>query len=196
MVHRLNQMEIDQFLKDAVEAAIKARGWCIGGYAQVEFIMADFAVKVGRLAGYEDLATPFPMNFATRLKRVRSIADRQGVLSPYAEPLRSLADAIESWEQQRHFFTHGWMDVLVSRPSDTITFRLRRFTPTKADDAAVTLMDFTLADIESAGTQLANLADMALKLFDDIYAEHGLESSARSDQPEATRPRSEREPRG
>lgn len=173
--HRLKVMEIDQSVVDAIEEVVKARGWCVAGYSQVEFILADFVVKVGQIPEYGALAAPFPMNFSTRLARVRSIAEKAGPMSRFSSGLASLTDAIEGWEQLRHFLTHGWMDVTVQKPENSITFRFRRWQPTKADKTRVTMITCTLEQLQECGRELSLLADTAIQMFDDIYRAFDLE---------------------
>lgn len=174
-LHRLERMEVDESIKREIHDVIEARGWCIGGFAQVEFIMADFVLKAAQLPGYEDVATPFPFVFDSRLKRLRTIAERDGVLQPYSEGILAVAEAIEGWAQERHFFTHGLMDVIVDAGTKSVAFRLKRFMPEKGGVPTLGQMDFTLAELRSAGEQLSALAQQALKMFDDLYSEHGLE---------------------
>lgn len=173
--HRLKMMEIDRLVVDEIEEVVKARGWCVAGYSQVEFILADFVVKVSQIPEYAALAAPFPMNFSTRLARVRSIANKAGPISCFGSQLVSLTDAIEGWEQLRHFLTHGWMDVTVQKPENSITFRFRRWQPTKAEKTRVTMITCTLGQLQECGRELSLLADTAIQMFDDIYREFGLE---------------------
>jgi hypothetical protein len=176
VTHRLNRLPIGPEVISAIEAAIQARGWCIGGYAQVEFIMADFVVKASALPGYQDLGVKFPYNFDARVKRLREFADREGVLKSYSEPLRQLAEAISSWEETRHFLTHGWMEIRAKTTVDPQpTFTFSRFMPRSGNDRFLGQIDMTLEDLQTTGDQISTLADEALKMFDDIYTLFNLE---------------------
>ena len=174
--HRLTAREIDQPVKDEIEATIKARGWCIGGYAQVEYILADFVFKVSKLPAYAEFRDPPPHRFESRLKRVRAIADAAGPLSKYREGLVLLTSAIERWEELRHFLTHGWLDVTLKKPEGVLILKLRRFRPEKGNPWAVQAIAFSRTELETTGSDISDLAEQALLMFDDIYAEFDLET--------------------
>jgi hypothetical protein len=89
-----------------VDDIIYLRGRIITSYSQVEFLLADIAVK---------LELKFPYLISARLKAAKRIAEREGY-EVYRKDLEEICDGLAEFDDIRKFMSHGWADLEVCAP--------------------------------------------------------------------------------
>lgn len=174
--HRLKPGRPTDYVIEMIERADAARGGFIGSYAQIEFILAHFALKAAQLEAYAGMDQPFPYNFGARAHRVRQIAEAPGPLQPHRDSLLQIVDGIEPWEWYRHIVTHGWMEIHNHTASRQVTFLLRKWEVAKGGKAGELNLPLSIEEMEEAKRIIRALAEFTVMTLDDIYTQHRLET--------------------
>lgn len=141
------------------------RGWIVGSYAQVEFMMADTIIRSQKLPEYDHLAKTPVFNVTKRVKRFKELVNSPGPINQDAGPLLKVVERWSASETVRHFLVHGFAIFRWTRSGDMLmTFRL--YTPEIDPDDPFREMHFrpaTIRQMRHAATADANLAVAAFE---------------------------------
>jgi hypothetical protein len=157
--------EITPENKALIDEGLFLRGRIVSSYSQVEFLLADFSVKL-------DLR--FPYLIRDRLKAVKQIADRKGY-EGYKADLDRLCDELVRYDEIRTFMAHGFLTVTVDRLGNH-QFEFRRYR--RDGDGKFTLLSAktTMPRLREAADHITQYVEEVLQLFRRIYHEKKLES--------------------
>ena len=114
--------------REAIEQFQNLRGWIVGCYSQVEFLMADTIVRAQALPAYDHLPKTPTFNVTKRVRRFRDLIDCPGPISPHAADLRKVVEEWEKAETLRHFLVHGFATFRWTRSGDMM-MTFRRYMP-------------------------------------------------------------------
>jgi hypothetical protein len=160
-------------LKALVNRAAFIRGQIITSYAQIEFLLADFAVRCQRLPDYAQVSEKFPFSVAKRIARVREIVSMPGPLLVYRGRFEEITAELRDYEELRHFMAHGLLTVYgTGLDSNRLVYRMYQQT---ADGLEEGLIDTDLAQLTTAGTAIAAYAQQAVMLFREVYLRHNIQ---------------------
>ena len=94
----LNSDAVSDENKKLIDDIVYLRGRIVTSYCQVEFLLADIAVK---------LELKFPYLITARLKAAKRIADSEG-FEEYKTDLEEICDGLVEYDDIRKFMAHGW----------------------------------------------------------------------------------------
>ena len=152
---------------------VRARGAIIGSYAQVEFVLADFAVKCSRRADFAPLVDGFPYKMEARLRAVTSILKRQP-FRQYRSAAKPLVIGLERWESLRHMMAHGFLMIEVTTDGrHRLLFRM--YEPAGDRGALLHTFPTNLGLLVRASLEATEYAHKFVTLFRRIYLEQGIE---------------------
>lgn len=114
--------------REAIEQIQNMRGWIVGSYSQVEFLMADAIVRSQTIKEYGHLSKAPTFNVTKRVRRFRELINTPGPMSVHAEALGAVVDAWESTEETRHFLVHGFAIFRWTQAGDMM-MTFRRYMP-------------------------------------------------------------------
>jgi hypothetical protein len=147
-----------------VDDIIYLRGRIITSYSQVEFLLADIAIKL-------ELKFPYPI--AARLKAAKRIAERDGY-EAYKEELNEICDGLEKYDDIRNFAAHGWADLSIDKQGnhvfDLIMYR-------REGDGQFNLFRARTSRerLHAAADDINDFTGRVMRLFRRIYMEKRLE---------------------
>ncbi len=124
-----------------LEESARSRGWIVNLYAQLEFMLADLALKVELFDAYAAVPRGLPFRFDSRVTRLEALLAVDGPLTPWAEMLRQIAHTAIAVQDIRHLMTHGLGQVHIV--DGVFHLHLRRFDPTAEDPRRVVSAQFT-----------------------------------------------------
>lgn len=154
--------------KEIIAEASYLRGSILTSYAQVEFMLADISVK---------LDLKFPYLIKKRIKAVLNIADRAGY-EGYREELQKVCNDLLQYDDVRNFMAHA---LLVVKNDKKQNHQLEYRMYERVDESFRLLIITTdLTRLRKAASDVAGYTMGALKLFQRIYREKGLEAALTS----------------
>jgi hypothetical protein len=166
--------QISESTKKLLKEAIYFRGEIITGYAQVEFILADFAVKCPRLfPEYESLWASFPYRLEARIKAVQKLICGPGPLFGYREELAPLVERILRYESDGHFLAHGVLQVDARIKPPRLTFSM--YEPRSKELLELNHRHATLDELRAYADEITEYAQATVTLFRKIYLEQHIE---------------------
>jgi hypothetical protein len=160
----LNSDAVSDEQKKLIDDIVYLRGRIITSYSQVEFLLADIAVK---------LELKFPYLISARLKAAKRIAEREGY-EAYKKDLEEICDGLGEFDDVRKFMSHGWADLEVDRHGNH-KFALRMYE--RKGEAQFELMQATSTGerLLEAANDINEYTTRVVRLFHQIYLEKGLE---------------------
>ncbi|MGM5002926.1 hypothetical protein AB8A05_29655 [Tardiphaga sp. 538_B7_N1_4] len=156
--------EPSEFQKSLVKEMTYVRGRILTSYAQVEFLLADIAVK---------LELKFPYLIDKRIKAVRRIAEREGYES-YKVELEQVCDDLLKYDDVRKFMAHGFVS-LTTDPAGNHLYEMLMYE--RRGEGVFELMraQTTLPRLQNAAEDITRYVSHVVKLFERIYLEKKLE---------------------
>jgi hypothetical protein len=164
-----------QLIRDAA----LLRGAIITSYAQVEFLLADFAIRCRARAVYASVCPKFPYKLEDRIKATRRIIRTPGPFSVYADKVEALCAGLLQFEEMRHFMAHGFQ-IIRNNKSGTqhdLTYRLHRPVG-KHGEAEERFIVTDLDQLDHAAKAIGDYAQSFVLLWRTMYIEQGLEPAA------------------
>lgn len=150
--------------KKLVDDIIYLRGRIITSYSQVEFLLADIAVK---------LELKFPYLISARLKAAKRIAEKEGYESYKAE-LEEVCDGLERYDDLRKFMAHGWASITVDKKGQHL-FELLMYQRDGEGQFQLFRSRTTREKLLEAAEDINQYTGKVIRLFDRIYADKKLE---------------------
>lgn len=166
------EVEPTEQQKSLVDEALYLRGSIVASYAQVEFLLADIAVKL-------DLR--FPYLIKDRIKAVQRIAEREGY-QVYKAELDGVCEELLHYDDLRHFMTHGFLTLTTDRKGNH-QFEFLRYQRDGEGKFTLLQATTTVERLRQAVEDIGQYVSHVLRLFERIYREQKLEP-----RPEAARP--------
>ncbi|WP_316164629.1 MULTISPECIES: hypothetical protein [unclassified Bradyrhizobium] len=160
----LNSKAVTTEHKQLVDDIIYLRGRILTSYSQVEFLLADIAVK---------LELKFPYRIEARLKAAKRIAEREGY-EKYKAELDQACEALAQFDYIRKFMAHGWADLEVDRQGNH-RFSLRLYERKSEGQFELMQASSTRERLTEAANDIDDYAEKVISLFHTIYLEKGLE---------------------
>jgi hypothetical protein len=166
--------EITDYHRTLVDEALWLRGRIVASYSQVEFLLADIAVKL-------DLR--FPYLIKDRIKAVKRIAERPGY-EIYKTELEMVCDDLLRYDEIRTFMAHGFMRVDFDKLGNH-RFELLRYQ--REAEGKYTLLSATtdIARLRDAAEHITDYVSGVHNLFVRIYRENKLEPAELTTDPRA-----------
>lgn len=163
--------------KEAIERFQTLRGWIVGSYAQIEFMMADTIVRSQSLADYEHLPKTATFNVTKRAKRFRQLLESEGAIGQDRVALLDVLNRWEASEEIRHFLVHGFAIFRWTRAGDML-MTFRRYMPDLDETDPFREMHFRLDTLQRLRDQLAEEANQAVGLFEGMHDRLGWKGPA------------------
>jgi hypothetical protein len=160
----LNSVDVADEQKKLVDDIIFLRGRIITSYSQIEFLLADIAVK---------LEMKFPYQIAARLKAAKRIAQRDGFES-YRSELEEVCDALADFDDIRKYMAHGWANLEVDRAGNH-RFQLLMYERIGEGKFEMMSATSTRERLQEAADNINEYTRKVINLFRRIYFEKGLE---------------------
>ena len=150
--------------KALVDEALFLRGRIIASYSQVEFILADFAVKVG---------LRFPYRIHDRIKAAKRIAENDGY-EPYKADLERLCDQLLVYDEIRHFMAHGFLRLDTDKAGNH-RFEFLRYEREGEGKHRLMQGRTEVQRLRDAADDITRYCEEVFALFIRIYREKGIE---------------------
>lgn len=160
--------EIAQAHREAIERYQTLRGWIVGSYSQVEFLMADTIVRAQSIPDYDHLPKTPTFNVTKRVKRFRDLVESPGPISIHAEDLRGVVDRWERTEDIRHFLVHGFATFRWTRSGDMM-MTFRRYMPDLDADDPFREMHFRLDTLQAFRDRIGTETNIAVGVFEQMH---------------------------
>jgi hypothetical protein len=160
----LNSDLVTEQQKKLIDDLIYLRGRIITSYSQVEFLLADIAVK---------LELKFPYRIEARLKAAKRIAEREGY-EFYKAELEEICDGLVQYDDIRKYMAHGWASLEVDS-RDNHRFELRMYERTGERQFELMSATSTRERLLEAANDINAYTAKVINLFHRIYLERGLE---------------------
>lgn len=160
----INSDAVTDDQKKLVDDIIYLRGRIITSYSQVEFLLADIAVK---------LELKFPYRIDARLKAAKRIAEREGYESYKAE-LAEVCDGLAQFDDIRKYMAHGWANLDVDKVGNH-RFQLLMYERTGEGEFQMMSATSTRERLLEAANEINAYTSKVMNLFQRIYFEKGLE---------------------
>lgn len=133
-------------------------------YAQVEFLLADIAVKL-------ELKFPYPID--KRIKAVRRIAEREGY-EAYRCELEKACEDLLKYNDLRNYLAHGFVSLTTDR-KDNHRFELLMYEREGEGKFKLMRAHTTLPQLQDAAEDITVYVQNVVDLFKHIYLEKKLE---------------------
>jgi hypothetical protein len=166
-------LEVPAGVEAFLEESARSRGWIVNLYAQLEFMLADLALKVELFDAYAAVPRGLPFRFDSRVTRLEALLAVDGPLTPWAEMLRQIAHTAIAVQDIRHLMTHGLGQVHIV--DGVFHLHLRRFDPTAEDPRRVVSAQFTAAHLREMESTAKLVSQAAMETFREIYLRLDLE---------------------
>jgi hypothetical protein len=160
----LNSADVTDDQKKLVDDIVYLRGRIITSYSQVEFLLADIAVK---------LELKFPYLISARLNAAKRIAEKKG-FEAYKKDLEEICDGLGEFDDIRKFMSHGWADLEVDRQGNH-KFALRMYERKGEGQFELMQATSTRERLLQAANDINEFTSRVITLFHRIYLEQGLE---------------------
>jgi hypothetical protein len=160
----LNSNAITDEQKKLVDDIIYLRGRIVTSYCQVEFLLADIAVK---------LELKFPYLISARLKAAKRIVEREGY-EAYKAELEDICDGLSQYDDIRKFMAHGWANLQVDKQGNH-KFELLMYERIGEGQFELMSATSTRERLLDAANDINAYTAKVISLFHRIYLEQGLE---------------------
>jgi hypothetical protein len=160
----LNSDTVTDEQKKLVDDIIYLRGRIVTSYSQVEFLLADIAVK---------LELKFPYRIEARLKAAKRIAEREGYQS-YKTELEEVCDGLAQFDDIRKYMAHGWANLEVDKQGNH-RFELLMYERTGEGQFEMMSATSTRERLLEAANEINAYTAKVISLFHRIYLEKELE---------------------
>jgi hypothetical protein len=161
----------EQELRCRLHEAQCHRGWFVGAFAQIEFILGDIIALSLQLPAYTDLKKTLPHSVTQRIARVRAIIGVVGVFQQFADSLEKFLVYFESVIEMRNQLVHGYCTVHHDAEGN---FRLEFRKWHRDEDKGLNRQDMMLVttypvvEIDYQKTQLEGLLIQLNQVYDQI----------------------------
>jgi hypothetical protein len=152
-------VEPEDWQKSLVKEMTYIRGRIITSYAQVEFLLADIAVKL-------ELKFPYPID-----KRIKAV--REGY-EAYKAELEQVCDDLLIYNELRTFMAHGFVS-LITDPASNHLYELLMYERRGEGVFGLMRAQTTLPKLQDAAEDITKYVSAVVKLFERIYLEKKLE---------------------
>jgi hypothetical protein len=177
--------EFEQRIRPLIDQMMNQRAWIMNGYSQLEFLLADLIVKARRFDEYADLnKLQLPFGIDNRIDRVRQLL-AFGPFHSFIDEVSPLMDRLLELEDTRHFFTHGFVQVHITKNGKELGLFFRRYTqPKKGDNGREGYVEMMVRPKEMAAAEARwkEFSQAAVQVFARLYIQLGLETNAAGDQ--------------
>ena len=151
------------------------RGWIVGAYSQVEFLLGDLSLRAYELPAYAALKKPISMGVDNRMKDLRAVLALDGPMTPYRGLLETLLARLTRLERLRHFLSHGMLKYeLAPEGVEFVCFR-RYLPPEKKGVAKLVELVLRPHELEELKDNWNQFASAFVKLSMNIYLDLDLE---------------------
>jgi hypothetical protein len=154
----------EDWQKSLIQEMTYIRGRIITSYAQVEFLLADIAVKL-------ELKFPYPID--KRIKAVKRIAEREGY-EAYKAELEQVCDDLLIYNELRTFMAHGFVS-LITDPAGNHLYELLMYERRGEGVFGLMRAQTTRPKLQDAAEDITKYVSAVVKLFERIYLEKKLE---------------------
>jgi hypothetical protein len=161
----LNSDAVSDENKKLIDDIVFLRGRVVTSYCQVEFLLADIAVK---------LELKFPYLISARLKAAKRIAERDGY-EAYKQELEKVCDGLGKFDEVRRFMAHGWAVLEVDKAGNH-RFELLMYERRGEGQFELMRACTTRERLLEAANDINEFTGRVINLFHRIYLEKGLES--------------------
>ena len=160
----LNSDAVSVENKKLIDDIVYLRGRIVTSYCQVEFLLADIAVK---------LELKFPYLISARLKAAKRIAEREGY-ETYKAELEEVCDGLGEYDDIRKFMAHGWAVLEVDKAGNH-RFELLMYERKGEGQFELMRARTTRERLLEAANDINEYTGRVINLFRRIYFEKGLE---------------------
>lgn len=167
-----NSWEIATVHREAIEQIQNLRGWIVGSYSQVEFLMADAIIRSQSIEEYDHLSKAPTFNVTKRVKRFRILINTPGPMSAHADELGAVVDAWESTEDFRHFLVHGFAIFRWTQAGDMM-MTFRRYMPELDENDPFREMHFRPETMRNLRDRIVADTHEAVAAFSRMHATMG-----------------------
>lgn len=160
--------------EEMLQEAMRARGWIINSYAQVEYLMADTVMRCRSMPEYSHLPQTVPYLPSKRAPRLQQMINAGGPLvgsDPTA--LQGVVDRFLEAEHHRHMLVHGFLSVECVTPLNIILYRFRKLEPTAGDDENVAMLLLEHEELMELERAAARDGQTAVGVFQEIHERLG-----------------------
>lgn len=150
--------------KSLIEEATYLRGKILTSYAQVEFLLADFSVK---------LDLKFPYRISDRIKAAKRICERPGY-EGYKDELSQVCDDLLAYDEMRNLMAHGFLMLTTDKKGNhKFDFMLYQ----REGEGKFNRLDVetTVERLRASADHIVEYVKRAVALFSRIYLEKKLE---------------------
>jgi hypothetical protein len=161
----LNSDAVSDENKKLIDDIVYLRGRIVTSYCQVEFLLADIAVK---------LELKFPYLISARLKAAKRIAEREGY-EAYKAELEEVCDGLGEYDNIRKFMAHGWAVLEVDKAGGH-RFELLMYERKGEGQFELMRAQTTRERLLEAANDINEYTGKVINLFRRIYFERGLET--------------------
>lgn len=161
----LNSDAVSDENKKLIDDIVYLRGRIVTSYCQVEFLLADIAVK---------LELKFPYLITARLKAAKRIAEREGY-EAYKAELEEICDGLGEYDDIRKFMAHGWAVLEVDKAGNH-RFELLMYERKGEGQFELMRARTTRERLLEAANDINEYTAKVINLFRRIYFEKGLET--------------------
>ncbi|MDP1582980.1 MAG: hypothetical protein Q8M18_06085 [Bradyrhizobium sp.] len=161
----LNSDAVSDENRKLIDDIVYLRGRIVTSYCQVEFLLADIAVK---------LELKFPYLITARLKAAKRIAEREGY-EAYKAELEEICDGLGEYDDIRKFMAHGWAVLEVDKAGNH-RFELLMYERKGEGQFELMRARTTRECLLEAANDINEYTVKVINLFRRIYFEKGLEA--------------------
>ncbi len=159
-----------------IEEGTHQRGWISNSYAQIEYLLGDLIIRCRAFPEYAEQTAIFTHSAPKRVKKVRSMLEIEGALTPYATEIVQVLDAFEANHEIRNLLAHGFCE-FHHTPDNDAGFVFRKFERgdvQNGQDADIAIQrTFRLIDLQYHREQFVHQAQRALEVFSHVHHELG-----------------------
>jgi hypothetical protein len=160
---------------EIIKQAAFLRGAIITSFAQVEFLLADLAVKCQRFPEYESMLAKFPYKLEDRMKAIQRLLEVPGPLAAYRKEAEPLIAKIIDYEELRHFLAHGLLMMKTFEGGHILEYRMYR--PAGKEKLEIGFLGTDTHQLENNSIEIAAYTQSVVVLFRKIYLEQKIEKN-------------------
>ncbi|MGL9621446.1 hypothetical protein QRQ56_25860 [Bradyrhizobium sp. U531] len=156
--------EPNELQKSLIEEATYLRGKILTSYAQVEFLLADFSVKL-------DLR--FPYRISDRIRAAKRICERPGY-EIYRDELAQICDNLLAYDEMRNLMAHGFL-MLTTDKKGQHKFDMMLYQREGEGKFNRLDVETNIERLRASADHIVEYVKRAVALFSKIYSEKKLE---------------------
>lgn len=151
------------------------RGTVMTCYAQVEFHLADLALRASHLECYDGVVPKFPRRLGDRIKAARQLVEAAGPLAPYREELDRAVDGIREFTDLRDVMGHATAHIDISASHHSVHFEM--YDIVKGGKLQLFVQETTIDHLKADAGRLAAYTDTMVSLLRRMRSELPLRNS-------------------